>query len=102
MEIIEPKYQYKKIDSKRTSNFQFYFNTGVNTPRTRVCKKFFKATLNINDTNITTARKKLTESESTERDARRKHIENRIIVTEEAKVIVRNHINSYPRIVTLS
>lgn len=74
MEIIEPKYQYKKIDSKRTSNYQFYFNTGVNTTRTRVCKKFFKSTLNINDTNITTARKKLTESGNTERDAKQPQI----------------------------
>lgn len=98
MELVVPKYQYKKIDSKRTNNNQFFFNIDKNTPRIRVCKKYFKATLSINDTNIITARKKLTDSGSTEKDARGKNIANKKIVKEEAKVIVRNHINSFPRI----
>lgn len=72
----------------RTNNHQFFFNTDKNTPRIRVCKKFFKATLNINITNITTARKKLTSSGSSARDARGKNMANKKIVSEEAKVII--------------
>jgi len=54
---------------------------------------FFKSTLNINDTNISTARKKLNDSGSTEKDKRGKHVTNRNAINEEDKVIVRNHMN---------
>jgi len=78
---------------------QYFFNVlGKNTSKIRVCKNFFKATLNINDTNITTAGRKINESGSTEKDKRGKHVENRKAVSEEDKIVVRNHINSYPRI----
>lgn len=97
-ESVQPKYQYKKLNSTRANNLQFFFIIKKNSPRIQVCKKFFKATLNINDTNIATARRKVNESGSTERDKRGKHTENRITVSEEDKIVVRNHINSYPRI----
>lgn len=98
-ETVEPKYQYKKINSTRSNNLQYFFNVlGKNTSKIRVCKKFFKSTLNINDTNITTARKKINELGSTEKDKRGKHVENKKAVSEEDKIVVRNHINSYPRI----
>lgn len=99
MESIQPKYQYKKLNSTRSNNLLYYFTTEKHTSKIRVCKKFFKATLNINDTNIATARRKVNESGSTEKDKRGKHnIENRKTISEEDKMVVRNHINSYPRI----
>lgn len=97
-ESVQPKYQYKKLNSTRANNLKFFFIIKKNSRRIQVSKKIFKATLNINDTHIATARRKVNESGSTERDKRGKHTENRITVSEEDKIVIRNHINSYPRI----
>lgn len=97
VEIVKPKYQYKVVNSFKSNNLHYFFNVEIETSRIRVCKLFFKSTLNINDTNISTARKKLNESGSTEKDKRGKHT-NRNAISEEDKNVVRNHINLFPRI----
>lgn len=52
MTPIKPKYQYHKHDSKRRDNNAFHFNIDGNN--IRVCKTFFKSTLDITDRPIRT------------------------------------------------
>lgn len=59
MEPIQPKYRYVReggIRKKRDNNNAFYFM--LNGKRVRVCKLFFKRTLNINDSPIRTVHNK--------------------------------------------
>ena len=76
-------------------NSAFYFEVDGN--RIRVCKRFFKATLNINDRPIRTALEKKTEKGFLTDDKRGKH-GNQPKVNPEIKESVRTFINAIPRI----
>lgn len=59
MELIKPKYRYERVGGtrkKRSFNNAFYFYQ--NDEKIRVCKTFFKNTLDINDRPIRTVQKK--------------------------------------------
>ena len=59
MEPIQPKYQYVRVGGirkKRNNNIAFYFR--LNDQKVRVCKLFFKNTLDINDRPIQTVQEK--------------------------------------------
>lgn len=53
MELIIPKYSYKKDGSQRSSNYAYIFI--VSNKRIRVCKQFFLNTLDIGLGSIATA-----------------------------------------------
>ncbi|XP_063635068.1 uncharacterized protein LOC134805772 [Cydia splendana] len=95
---IYPKYSYKVHNSNRGHNNAFYFT--VNQQRIRVCKTFFKATLDITDRVIRTVIQK-TEDENDScvlsLDQRGKHT-NHKTVDPEIKDSVREHINRIPRV----
>lgn len=56
IETITPKYEYKRVNRKLTSNHAFYFS--IRDTKFRVCKLFFKSTLAITDGPIRTVIKK--------------------------------------------
>lgn len=95
METVEPKYRYTRRDSQRGLNFAFYFHLKDDT-KIRVCKTFFRNTLDINDRVIQTIRNKTTFGTVTD-DGRGKH-KHHPKVDENIKQSVRDHINSIPRI----
>lgn len=91
---VIPQYQYKKEGSRRQCNHAFHFVIyGV---KIRVCKFFFKATLDINDRPIRTVLAKLNEGFLQE-DLRGKH-RNHPKVDTVIKDGVIAHINTIPRI----
>lgn len=94
-EPIKPKYRYSNTQDFRNLNSAFYFE--VSKTRIRVCKTFFKATLDINDRPIRTALTKKTETGFLEGDMRGKH-GNQPTVDIEIKDGVRNFIKAIPRI----
>lgn len=94
-ERIKPKYRYSCTENYRSMNSAFYFNVDGN--RIRVCKTFFKATLNINDRPIRTALKKTNGEGFIIDDKRGKH-GKQPQVNPEIKDSVRIFINAIPRI----
>lgn len=56
IEQIIPKYQRKKVDSKRGFNYAYHFV--VNGEKIKVCHKFFLKTLNISNMTVATAIRK--------------------------------------------
>nr|CAI5827665.1 unnamed protein product [Callosobruchus analis] len=68
---IKPKYSYSSTRNYRRLNSAFYFE--INHERIRVCKKFFKTTLDISDQPIRTALLKRNELGIVESDMRGKH-----------------------------
>lgn len=96
LSTIKPKYSYKVHNSNRGNNRGFYFT--VNQERIRVCKVFFKATLDISDRAIKTVVQKTIESCGIiSSDNRGKH-KNHKSLDPKIKEGVRKHINSIPRI----
>ncbi|XP_028163360.1 uncharacterized protein LOC114354942 [Ostrinia furnacalis] len=67
---IKPRYSYKVHNSNRGNNFACYFSVG--NKKIRVCKTFFKATLDISDRTIRTVIQKTTDTGNLE-DRRGKH-----------------------------
>lgn len=94
MTVVRPKYQYKKEGSRRQCNHAFHFV--INGVNVRVCKFFFKATLDINDRPIRTVIAKLNEGFLQE-DLRGKH-GHHSKVDPAIKDGVVAHINTIPRI----
>ncbi|KAJ8964508.1 hypothetical protein NQ314_004796 [Rhamnusium bicolor] len=94
MEYVKPKYRYPQPGNRRLNN-AFYFQ--IEQKKVRVCKVFFKATLDINDRTIDTVIKKRTSTGSVSDDNRGKHGKHRKI-DDDIKNGVRAHINSIPRI----
>lgn len=92
---IKPKYRYSSTENHRNLNSAFYFE--VNGERIRVCKTFFKATLDINDRPIRTVLAKKDATGFVATDLRGKH-DKHPTVGAEVKNSVRNHIDSIPRI----
>lgn len=92
---IKPKYRYSSTQDLRGLNIAYFFN--INSKCIRVCKKFFKATLNIGDKAISTAVKKRNENGFTETDLRGRH-NNHPKVSHEIKNSVRQFIINIPKI----
>lgn len=80
-------------EKMRANNYAFYFN--IDLTKVRVCKEFFKATLDINDRVINTVRSKTTANGFVAEDLRGKHSKPKLT---EASEYVREFINSIPRI----
>lgn len=95
MTDIEPKYKYTNAKNPRCNNKAYHFL--VNNNKIRVCKTFFKATLNISDRMIFTVQKKINENGFVIEDLRGKHQSHRRNDIELLNAI-RAHINTIPRI----
>ncbi|KMQ85258.1 lish domain-containing [Lasius niger] len=91
---VEPSYRYQIPGITRSLNHAFYFE--IDRHRIRVCKYFFKATLDINDRPIRTVISKI-ENGFTKEDLRGCHGNHRRL-DESIKDGVRKHIDSIPRI----
>lgn len=94
-EEIKPKYRYSSTQNLRALNTAFYFE--INGSRLRVCKTFFKSTLDLNDRVIKTALSKKSESGIIEGELRGKH-GNQPTIDPQVKQSVIDFINSLPRI----
>lgn len=92
---IKPKYRYSSTENYRSMNNAFYFRQ--NDTRIRVCKAFFKATLDINDRPIRTALSKRTDTGFVLGDNRGKH-GKQPTVDPEIEESVRKFIDAIPRI----
>lgn len=96
MEEIKPKYQYKRLDSNRKLKNAFFFY--LNGTKTKVCKTFFKNTLNITDRCIRTViEKKNNITGVLKGEQRGKHGKHRKI-PDDLIDGVQSHIKSIPRI----
>lgn len=93
MKCIKPKYRYVREKCRRLNN-AFYFKFGET--EVRVCKHFFKSTLDINDRVISTVIKKQNEIGVVELDRRGKH-NSHPKISDAVKDSIRSHINSIPR-----
>ncbi|XP_073832635.1 uncharacterized protein [Musca autumnalis] len=97
-EPIQPKYRYIRENRKRKPrimNNAFYFRIDGGDKRVRVCKLFFKNTLDINDRNISTVLEKKHKVADTilEEDKRGKH-GNHIRLDEAVKDGIRTFIDN--------
>ncbi|KAL4131539.1 hypothetical protein QTP88_008833 [Uroleucon formosanum] len=92
---IKPKYRYSSTQNLRALNSSFYFE--MNGSKVRVCKTFFKSTLDLNDRVIKTALSKKTELGVIEGELRGKH-SNQPTIDPQIKQSVLDFINSIPRI----
>ncbi|GAB6027835.1 hypothetical protein CHUAL_014075 [Chamberlinius hualienensis] len=97
LEKVSPKYRYAKEGSNRELNNAFHFVK--KGQRIRVCKLFFKNTLDITDRQIRTVVNKQNKilSNIVEEDHRGKH-NNHKIVDEDIKNGVRKYIESLPEV----
>lgn len=92
---IKPKYRYLCGQDFRRLNSAFYLE--VNSKKIRVCKTFFKATLDINDTVIRTTIKKMGDDGFLDIDHRGRHNKH-VTVNPEVKNSMRAFINNIPRV----
>ncbi|CAH1098832.1 unnamed protein product [Psylliodes chrysocephalus] len=92
---IKPKYRYTSTKNYRSLNTAFYFEE--NNSRIRVCKNFFKATLDLGDQAIKTALMKKSEARFIEGEQRGKH-KNYPTVDPAVEESVVQFINSIPRV----
>ncbi|CAH2102382.1 unnamed protein product [Euphydryas editha] len=92
---IKPKYRYSSTQNFRALNTAFYFE--VNESKIRVCKPFFKSTLDLSHKAIKTALSKKTESGVIQADFRGRH-DNHPTIDPQIKQSVKDFINSIPRI----
>ncbi|CAG9816980.1 unnamed protein product [Phaedon cochleariae] len=92
---IKPKYRYSSTQNFRALNTAFYFES--DGTRIRVCKAFFKSTLDLNDRVIKTALSKKSESGVIEGELRGKH-GNQPTIDPQVRRSVIDFINSIPRI----
>lgn len=91
---IKPRYQYTNAENPRKPNKAYYFT--IDNQQIRVCKTFFKGTLNISDRMIFTTQQKTNENNFLEEDLRGKHGNHKKNNPDLLKDI-RDHINSIPR-----
>jgi hypothetical protein len=92
---IKPKYRYSNTQNFRALNNAFYFE--INGSKIRVCKPFFKSTLDLSNKAIKTALLKKTESGTIEADFRGKH-NHHPTIDPQIRQSVKDFINSIPRI----
>ncbi|XP_047503855.1 uncharacterized protein LOC125048927 [Pieris napi] len=96
LSVIEPRYSYKMHNSNRGKNNAFYLT--VYNERIRVCKVFFKATLDITDTSIRTVlQKKKNSCGMLDLDNRGKHSQH-VHLDPAIREGIIGHINSIPKI----
>lgn len=95
MKSIIPRYKYTNAERPRNANQAFYFT--VNGLPVRVCKTFYKNTLDISDKMIRTVRLKMGENGFLQEDNRGKH-NHHPQIDSSLKEDIKNHINSIPRI----
>lgn len=100
MQAIVPRYRYTRVGgtrSQRQHNNAFYFRK--NNQKIRVCKVFFKNTLDINDRPIRTVQNKRNKVAGTviEPDLRGKHEKHRTL-DPGIREGIRQHIESIPKI----
>lgn len=100
MESVHPRYQYVRVGgtrNKRSNNNAFYFH--FNNVKVRVCKLFFRNTLDINDRNIRTVQNKRNKVANAlvEEDNRGKHGKQKKIDIA-LKEGVRSFIEKIPKI----
>lgn len=94
--VANAKKQCDECDNntkKRGPNYAFYFE--VNSKKIRVCKEFFKATLDINDRVIATVRDKVTKHGYVTEDLRGKHQKTKLL---DERQEAHDFINAIPRI----
>lgn len=91
---IEPKYRYTNAQNPRCFNKAYHFT--VNNKRIRVCKTFFKSTLDITDRMIQTTKTKYDANRMVQEDFRGRH-ENHKKISAELVSDIKEHINSIPR-----
>lgn len=92
---IKPKYRYSSTQNFRVLNNAFYFE--INGSKIRVCKPFFKSTLDLSNKAIKTALSKKTESGIIQADFRGKH-NHHPTIDPQIRQSVKDFINSIPRI----
>lgn len=92
---IEPKYRYTNAENPCKYNKASYFT--VDGEKFRVCKTFFKNTLDITNRMIETTKSKYDENGIVQEDYRGRH-ENHKKISAELVNDIKNHINSIPRI----
>lgn len=80
--------------SRRNYSRQYYFY--IRNEKQRVCKTMFLETLNVSETWITTALRKLKDGGSLEEDKRGKHTNRPHKLSPELIDNVKNHINQFP------
>ena len=97
MTIVKPKYRYEKENNRRQLNTAFYFDR--EGKKSRVCKKFFTATLGISGRMVQTVEEKRISGQAGVilTDLRGKH-NNHASVSIEVKERIRKHISSIPKI----
>ncbi|CAH0399738.1 unnamed protein product [Chilo suppressalis] len=91
---VKQKYSLHSENSKRSLNLAYHFI--VDSETTRVCKRFFQATLDIGHSFITTIKKKSTSTGTVLEDMRGKCSKGNSL-PDTIKNGVREHINTYPR-----
>lgn len=92
---IKPKYRYSSTQNLRALNTAFYFE--ILGSKIRVCKPFFKSTLDISNKAIKTALSKKSESGFIESDNRGRHC-NHPTIDPEIRQSVIDFVNTIPRI----
>lgn len=92
---VHPKYKYTNTQTPRRPNKAYYLT--VDSKKIRVCKMFFKSTLDITDRMIYTIQTKTNESGFLLEDLRGKHGKHKKLSTQLLDDI-RKHIDSIPRI----
>ncbi|CAG5007679.1 unnamed protein product [Parnassius apollo] len=95
LSVIQPRYSYKMHNSNRGKNNAFYLT--IDNERIRVCKVFFKSTLDITDAFIRTIiQKKQNSCGMLDLDNRGKHSQH-FHLDPAIKESVIQHINSIPK-----
>uniref|UniRef100_A0A6P7G4W5 Uncharacterized protein LOC114337687 n=1 Tax=Diabrotica virgifera virgifera TaxID=50390 RepID=A0A6P7G4W5_DIAVI len=92
---IQPKYKYSNAQKPRHNNKAFHFI--VNNKTIRVCKTFYKATLNISGRMIFTVQNKMNNNDFSQTDLRGRHDSHRKI-SPELRSAIMEHIQSIPKI----
>ncbi|XP_063395437.1 uncharacterized protein LOC134680272 [Cydia fagiglandana] len=92
---VQPKYRYTNAENPRSYNKAYYFT--VENRRIRVCKLFFKNTLDITDRMIQTTKNKHDGNGFLQDDLRGRH-ENHKKISEELVNGIKEHISSIPHI----
>ncbi|CAH1106879.1 unnamed protein product [Psylliodes chrysocephalus] len=94
MRNVMPKYKYTNAERPRNANKAFYFT--INEKPIRVCKTFFRNTLDITDRMIRSVSSKLDENGFLKEKNRGKH-DSHPQLNEDLVQAIKNHINSIPR-----
>lgn len=95
-DTIKPKYRYVREGSHRDANNAYYFT--VRNQKIRVCKLFFRNTLDINDSVIKTVTKKKKQSHGAAMEDLRGRHGKHSKIDENIKNNVRNFIEKYPKV----